>query len=117
MTKLSHGETWQDDTLVVTLSGAVDIGTFRRVRSLLLDALDRTGRLALDLSAVSFLDSSGLANLVELFKRAAGTGKWFRVTAASEPVCFALTVTRLEGLLLAVPAVRSATRDHARDQA
>src|SRR5690606_40576823 len=49
------------DYRVVVLSGEVDLSWSQQVRREVLDALKAGDRVAVDLSAVSYLDSSGIA--------------------------------------------------------
>ncbi len=59
-----------EDVAVVTINGPVDAGSVHGLRSEL-DALVAAGqqRLVIDLTDVPFMDSSGLAALVQAFKR------------------------------------------------
>ena len=64
-----------DDEVVLTLVGELDVATGGRVK----DALDELehappGRLVIDLSRLSFLDSTGLAMFVGLDKRCRENG-------------------------------------------
>lgn len=58
------------DVVVVTVDGAVDAGSGEAMRTEL-ERLVAAGqqRLVVDLTAVPFMDSSGLATLVQTFKR------------------------------------------------
>jgi anti-sigma B factor antagonist len=64
-----------DDEVVLTLVGELDIATGERVREVL-DGLQQSppGRLVIDLSQLSFLDSTGLALFVALDKRCRENG-------------------------------------------
>jgi len=55
----------------------------------------RRAGIALDLAAVTFMDSSGLRSLIEAHRRSQDEGFELRITAASEPVqrVFELTGT------------------------
>lgn len=59
-----------DDVAVVTVEGAVDAGSVDLLRGEL-DQLVSRGqqRFVIDVTAVPFMDSSGLATLVQTFKR------------------------------------------------
>ncbi len=58
-------------TVVVTISGELDTYTAPRLQSQLEDVIDHQGNLAvvLDLAKMTFIDSSGLAVLVDALKR------------------------------------------------
>ena len=64
-----------DDEVVLTLVGELDVATGGRVKDAL-DELEQAppGRLVIDLSLLSFLDSTGLAMFVGLDKRCRENG-------------------------------------------
>lgn len=84
------------DYRVVVLSGEVDLSWSQQVRREVLDALKAGDRVAVDLSAVSYLDSSGIAALVEGFQQARGKGQVFVLLSASPPVMAVLRLARLD---------------------
>jgi anti-sigma B factor antagonist len=55
---------------VVEVEGEVDLGTSPDLRRTLLDALPTVGSLALNLTAIRYIDSSGIATLIEVLNRA-----------------------------------------------
>ena len=58
------------DAVVVALEGSVDIYSSTELRGELKVALDNeTPRLVVDMAGVSFIDSSGLATLIEALQR------------------------------------------------
>jgi anti-sigma B factor antagonist len=59
---------------VVEVSGELDIRTCDRLVHAAGELADRGGRLVLDLSGLTFCDSTGLAGLVRLHKRAEAAG-------------------------------------------
>jgi anti-anti-sigma factor len=72
-----------DGTTVVVVEGEVDIATVEAVRQ----ALKRTaGPLLLDLSGVTFLDTSGLRLVVEQDRDAKATGRPFSIVAGPPEV-------------------------------
>jgi len=54
---------------VVEVEGEVDLGTSKDLRRALFAALPTVGRLALNLGAIRYIDSSGIATLIEVLKR------------------------------------------------
>lgn len=62
---------------VVEVDGDVDLGTSSELRRTLLDALPATGTLALNLGGIRYIDSSGIATLIEVLKRSQRLEKEF----------------------------------------
>jgi anti-sigma B factor antagonist len=81
----------------VSVAGDVDLATAPRLREVLLSA---TGDVSVDLSAVSFMDSSGLNALIAGRKHAAGAGNGFAVLHPPELVERAMQLTGLTEYLL-----------------
>jgi anti-sigma B factor antagonist len=62
---------WKGDTAGIALEGELDLAGSPCVRQALVDAInDGAGRVAVDLSSLSFVDSTGLGVLVGAYKRA-----------------------------------------------
>ena len=81
---------------LVTLTGEVDVYTAPELRRRLLDAVDGDGApLVVDMSAVEFIDSSGLGVLVGILKRVSEKGETMTIVSDREPV---LKVFRITGL-------------------
>jgi len=98
-----------DGATVVRVRGEVDMVTTPRLRSCLQDRLASTPqRLVVDLSAVSFLGSSGLAVLVECLEDARGRGTDLRLVAGSREVIRPLEATGLTELFQTHRDVQSA---------
>jgi len=55
---------------IVDLDGDVDLGTSPDLRRALFDALRVTPKLALNLRSLRYIDSSGIATLIEVLKAA-----------------------------------------------
>ena len=51
---------------VVDVDGEVDLGTSPELRRTLFDALPAVAKLALNLAAIRYIDSSGIATLIEV---------------------------------------------------
>jgi len=87
----------RDDLAVVTLSGSLDATVSGELRLALQQALSRGVRaLILDLSAVSFVDSSGLAALVSILKAARTRQAEVALCSLALPVRTVLELTRLD---------------------
>jgi len=55
---------------VVAIAGEVDLSTSPKVRDTLIDCILAGSAVAVDLSDVAYIDSSGVASLVEAFQNA-----------------------------------------------
>ena len=61
----------EQDVTILHLSGEIDLRTSPRLRGMFLDLIDeKPARIILDLSRVSYVDSSGIGTIVELKRRA-----------------------------------------------
>ncbi|MEU4323736.1 STAS domain-containing protein [Nonomuraea dietziae] len=95
------------DATVVRLHGDIDIFTSPALRDLLIHALDQsTGALVCDLTDVVFCDSSGLAVLVGMQRRARARGIDFGVAS---PRPYMVTLLHLTGLDRSLPLYGKAT--------
>lgn len=78
------------------IAGEVDMHASPQVRKALLDALQPKSALLVDLSAVRYMDSSGVACLVEAFQTARKQGSSFALVAVAQPVLNVLRLARLD---------------------
>jgi anti-sigma B factor antagonist len=92
----------RDGYVLVRLSGEVDLSWSQAVRLAVLDALDHDTAVGVDLSEVSYIDSSGIAALVEGFQRARTRGSRFVLVAVSDAVRAVLELARLDRVFLLV---------------
>ena len=81
---------------LVRVRGEVDLSWSQRLRKTILDALASARPVAVDLSQVSYIDSSGIAALVEGFQNARGKGQRFSLVSVSRPVIAVLELARLD---------------------
>ncbi len=81
---------------VVAFQGDIDFGSSPEARRILLDELEKGGGLLVDLSAVAYIDSSGVASLIEAFQSAKGSGSRFALIAISEAAMRVLRLAHLE---------------------
>ncbi len=108
--KLDKRET--DQGVIITVDGEVDLYTSRDLRTAILAASPRNNKtLAVDLRHVPYMDSSGVATLVEGLKRAGQTGAAFVLLAPSSAVMKVLQLSRLDTVfdILADPERRGQT--------
>jgi anti-sigma B factor antagonist len=93
-----------DGYVLVRLSGEVDLSWSQEVRRAVLDALAAGTPVGVELSAVSYIDSSGIAALVEGFQQARQKGGRFALVAVSDAVRAVLELARLDRVFLLVPS-------------
>ena len=85
-----------DGVTTVALTGEVDVLTVDQVRTSLAEAIaDRPRSVVVDLSDLSFIDSTGLGALVFGFQRARDAGITFRLAGPSAGVRQILVVSGL----------------------
>lgn len=82
--------------LVVTLEGSVDLEHAPELRRTLLACVDRRMGLVVDLTGVEYIDSSGIANLVEALQAAQQGGADFDLVAVAGQVMRVLRLARLD---------------------
>jgi anti-sigma B factor antagonist len=95
----------QDDDLgVVSLSGEVDIFTAPRFKECLVGLLDSgVRRLVVDLSGVTFIDSTALGVLIGGVRRVHGIDGTMTIVVATRPVERVLSVTGLDRVFSMYP--------------
>ena len=84
------------DRLVVSFRGDLDLESSPEARRVLLDCVARAKSLLVDLSAVPYLDSSGVASLVEAFQVAKRGGSGFALVAVNPAALRVLQLARLD---------------------
>ncbi len=81
---------------VLLLSGEIDLSTSPSVRAAILDCLAGERPAIVDLSKVTYIDSSGIASLVEGYQTAKSKGSRFCLVGVSEAAMNVLELARLE---------------------
>ncbi len=85
-------------TTVVDVVGQIDMGNSPVLRKTLLDSLQGTERVVVNMGAVKYIDSSGIASLLEVFKEARQSKKRLVLFGLSGAVLQVLQLTRLTGV-------------------
>ena len=81
---------------IVVLKGDVDLESSPAAREVLLKSVDGADKVLVDLSSVTYIDSSGVASLVEALQAAKRNGGRFALVAASDPTRRVLELARLD---------------------
>ena len=82
--------------LIIHFSGEIDLHSRPHSREIILDCLGQGRNTILDLSAVTYLDSSGVASFVEGYKYAKENGIEFGLMNINELVTKVLQMARLD---------------------
>ena len=96
------------DWVVVRLRGEVDLSWSQQVRRAILNALGATGKVGVELSEVSYIDSSGIAALVEGLQNARSKGQKFGLVGVSKSVMAVLQLARLDRVFPIFPDLEAA---------
>ena len=98
----------EQDKLVVSLAGEIDLDRAPEVRRLLLDCVGRGRDVLVDLSRVTYIDSSGIASLVEALQNAGQADTRFGLIAVSEEALRVFELARLDKVFAIHPDLDSA---------
>jgi anti-sigma B factor antagonist len=98
--------------IVVAVSGEVDMNTSPEVRSVLNPLFAEKPRaLVIDLSGVNYMDSSGIATLVEGLQWSHRSQIPFRLSGMTDPVKDVFEMARLESLFKIFETREAAMQD------
>ena len=86
----------EKDATIVALEGDVDLQSSPDARKVLLECVGRKRPVLVDLSAVGYSDSSGVASLVESLQTAKRSGNTLVLVAVSEGAMRVLQLARLD---------------------
>ncbi|MEO3427991.1 STAS domain-containing protein [Pelagibius sp. CAU 1746] len=94
--------------LVVSLTGEIDLDRAPEARRLLLDCVKRSKDVLVDLSAVTYIDSSGIASLVEALQWAKQRGTGLCLVAVSPQALRVFELARLDTVFAIHPDLATA---------
>ena len=93
---MTHRVREERGILVVSFQGDVDLEYSPKARRVLLDSVKRQRDVLVDLSGVSYIDSSGVANLVEAFQLSRQEGTGFALVSVNAAALRVLQLARLD---------------------
>ncbi|MCZ6799915.1 MAG: STAS domain-containing protein [Nitrospirae bacterium] len=93
---MKHQLTEDRGKQIVALSGEIDLENSPKVRKVLLEVVDRGKPVLVELSAVPYMDSSGIASLVEAYQKAKKKGVEFALVNVNPAVLRVLNLARLD---------------------
>jgi anti-sigma B factor antagonist len=85
-----------DGCTVVIAAGEIDLATSPALREVMITAVESSRHLIVDLSAVTFLDSTGLGVLLDTHKNIATTHRSMRLVGPTRSVAKVLSITRID---------------------
>jgi anti-sigma B factor antagonist len=91
-TRSSNGVT------IIDVGGHIDIASSPALRKTMLASVRSSDRVAVNLSAVKYIDSSGIASLLEVLKESRANHKKFALFGLTDAVREVLQLTRLTGV-------------------
>lgn len=99
----------QPEPTIITLEGEIDLHESPNVREMLRPLIDRkVSRIYMDMSEVGYIDSSGLAVLIDAMQRIANYGGKFGLIALRPAVRTVLEIARLDQVFRVYPDRASA---------
>ena len=98
---------------VVTLSGEIDLQTSGEVRDAVLRCLGQQGPVVVDMAGIAYIDSSGVASLVEGFQVARQQGTPFVLASVSPAAMRVLRLARLDSIFTIAADVDTAVSQEA----
>ena len=102
---MTHTVTTRGKLQVLALSGEIDMQSSPAVRQVILDLVKKKSPLVVDLSAVKYMDSSGVATLVEGLQNSKKLGQSFVLAAPSGSVLGVIKLARLDKVFRIVASV------------
>lgn len=101
-----------DGVVVLNLDGRLNMVSAVTLRQTISSLVEEgSNRFAVDLSGISFMDSSGLGALISGLKSARQAGGDLRIAAPTEQVQLVLQLTNMERVLTPYPSAESAFAD------
>lgn len=92
-----QGVRWEDTVAIVDVSGDIDLNRSLDFQKSLLDVLEKgPQQIIVNLSGVSYMDSSGVASLVKLLSRTRKSGSRLCLVGLTERVKSLFEITRLD---------------------
>jgi anti-sigma B factor antagonist len=102
-------EKTEESIPIVSITGDIDLESSPKLREFLKPkASQKTPRLLLDFTGVNYIDSSGLATLIEYFQSVQGFGGKLGLACLSPRVKNVFEIVRLEQIFALYPDIPSA---------
>lgn len=102
-----------DGATVVSVQGEVDLASADELRDVLHEALGTSPEVTVDLTELTFIDSSGLSALVDAHRHARDVGGVLVLRNPTPMLRRLLDITKLDTLLVIEPAEQAPPEDQA----
>ncbi|MDA0304977.1 MAG: STAS domain-containing protein [Proteobacteria bacterium] len=101
----------QGGCVIVSLKGDVDLQNSPEARTILLACVERSLPVLVDLSAINYIDSSGVASLVESLQTARKKGTTLILVAVSDGAMRVLQLARLDKVFTICDTIDDALKE------
>ena len=105
---MQYKTTLNGDHTIIALTGEIDLQTSPEAREQLLELLQDRRHVLVDLSGVEYIDSSGIASLVEALQYAKSNGLSFGLVDISEAAQQVIRLARLDKVFALYDTVEEA---------
>ena len=110
---MEHSIREEAGAVIAAFTGEVDLESSPQAREVLLEAVGSGREVLVDLSGVSYIDSSGVASLVEAFQLARKRQAAFGLVCVNEAAKRVLELARLDRVFRIFPSLEEALRGSA----
>jgi anti-sigma B factor antagonist len=93
---MQHTQREENGALVIAFEGEVDLEHSPAAREVLLAGVKQAEKVLVDMAGVTYIDSSGVASLVEAFQTARQKDHFFALIAVSPAALRVLQLARLD---------------------
>lgn len=106
---MEHSIREDQGNTIVEFRGEVDLESSPKARTILLDCVGEGKPVFVDMSGVTYIDSSGVASLVESFQSARAGGTEFALVSVSEEAMRVIQLARLDKIFTIHASLGDAT--------
>lgn len=93
---MNYEERTENDILIISANGEIDLENSNDLRKQISNALEANTVVSIEMSEVNYIDSSGVAALIESKQKAGEAGKKFKILKPSEAVLSVLKLAKLD---------------------
>ena len=86
----------KEDRVIVYLDGEIDLDKTDAARESIMDSLEKSNKIFVNLNAVKYIDSSGVSVLIEAHQKANEMEKEFYLQSPSDAVMSVLKMAKLD---------------------